>query len=78
MIFFTDALGLEDDYNRPGTVNDVNWSLRVSPDYREEHEKRVREGGAFHLPRAAARALRSRGAAFVAAHRTLIEDLEAS
>jgi len=78
MMFFTDALGLEDRYNRPGVVDDVNWSLRVSPDYRQEHEVRVREGGAFHLPRAAARALRARGGAFVAAHRTLIEDLEAS
>jgi hypothetical protein len=78
MMFFTDALGLEELYNRPGVVDDVNWSLRVSFEYRREHGERVREGGAFHLPRAAARALRSRGAAFVAAHRTLIEDLEAS
>jgi 4-alpha-glucanotransferase len=78
MVFFTDALGLEEDYNRPGVVDEVNWSLRVSPDYRQEHEARVREGGAFHLPRAAARALRARGSAFVSAHRTLIEALEAS
>ena len=77
MMFFTDALGLEDYYNRPGVVDDVNWSLRVSPDYRQEHEQRLREGAAFDLPRAAARALRARGAAFVGAHRTLIEDLEA-
>ena len=78
MVFFTDALGLEEDYNRPGVVDEVNWSLRVSPDYRQEHEARVREGSAFQLPRAAARALRARGAAFVAAHRTLVEELEAS
>ncbi len=78
MMFFTDALGLEQVYNRPGVVDDANWSLRVSPEYRREHEERSRGGGAFHLPRAAARALRARGGAFVAAHRTLIEDLEAS
>jgi 4-alpha-glucanotransferase len=78
MMFFTDALGIEECYNRPGVVDEVNWSLRVSPDYRREHQERVRKGGAFHLPRAAARALRSRGAAFVAAHRSLIDDLEAS
>jgi 4-alpha-glucanotransferase len=78
MMFFTDALGLEERYNRPGVVDDLNWSLRVSPDYRPEHEERVSRGAAFHLPRAAARALRARGGAFVAAHRTLIEELEAS
>ena len=78
MMFFTDALGLEQIYNRPGVVDDVNWSLRVSPEYRAEHAARVREGAAFHLPRAVARALRFRGAAFVASHRTLIEELEAS
>ncbi len=77
MMFFTDALGLEHYYNRPGVVDDVNWSLRVSPEYRKEHEARVRDGGAFDLPRAASRALRARGGAFVAAHRALIDDLEA-
>jgi len=78
MMFFTDALGLEQYYNRPGVVDDVNWSLRVSPGYRQEHGARVRDGGAFDLARAAARALRARGGAFVAAHRSLIDDLEAS
>jgi hypothetical protein len=78
MMFFTDALGLEHYYNRPGVVDDVNWSLRVAPEYRREHEERLRDGSAFDLPRAAARALRARGGAFVAAHRTLIDELEAS
>jgi 4-alpha-glucanotransferase len=76
MVFFTDALGLEDVYNRPGVVDDVNWSLRISPDFRIEHEARVREGSAMNLPRVLARALRSRGAAFVASHATLLKDLE--
>jgi 4-alpha-glucanotransferase len=76
VVFFTDALGLEDVYNRPGVVDDVNWSLRVSPDFRREHEARVREGAAMDLPRCLARALRARGAAFVAAHGTLLGDLE--
>jgi 4-alpha-glucanotransferase len=76
MVFFTDALGLEEDYNRPGTVDDANWSLRVSPDFRRQHEERVARGAALDLPRALARALRARGAAFAASHRGLIEDLE--
>jgi hypothetical protein len=76
MVFFTDALGLEDVYNRPGVVDDVNWALRVSPDFRREHATRVREGAALVLPRVLGRALRSRGAAFAAAHRSLLEELE--
>jgi 4-alpha-glucanotransferase len=76
MVFFTDALGLEDVYNRPGVVDDTNWSLRVSPAFRKEHAERVGRGAALDLPRALARALRARGAAFVAAHQGLIEDLE--
>jgi hypothetical protein len=78
MVFFTDALGLTEFYNRPGVVNDENWSLRVSPDYRREHAERVARGAALDLPRALARALRARGPSFVAAHRSLIEDLESA
>jgi 4-alpha-glucanotransferase len=76
MLFFTDVLGLEQTYNKPGVVDDENWSLRVSPEFRREHAERIARGGALDLPRALARALRSRGGAFVAAHRSLIEDLE--
>jgi 4-alpha-glucanotransferase len=76
MVFFTDALGLEEVYNRPGTVDDANWSLRVSADFRRQHEERVARGAALDLPRALARALRARGATFAATHRGLIEDLE--
>jgi 4-alpha-glucanotransferase len=76
MVFFTDALGLTEVYNRPGTVNDENWSLRVSPDFRREHGERVARGAALDLPGVLARALRARGPSFVAAHLGLIEDLE--
>jgi 4-alpha-glucanotransferase len=78
MVFFTDALGLTEVYNRPGVVSDENWSLRVSPDFRREHGERVARGAALDLPRVLARALRARGASFVAAHRSLIEDLESA
>jgi 4-alpha-glucanotransferase len=76
MVFFTDALGLTEAYNRPGVVNDENWSLRVDPDFRRVHRQRVDRGAALDLPRSLARALRARGSSFVAAHRGLIEDLE--
>jgi 4-alpha-glucanotransferase len=78
MVFFTDALGLEEVYNRPGVIDDSNWSLRITPEFRNEHQARLREGGAMDLRRVLARALRSRGAAFAGAHRTLLDELDRS
>ena len=76
MVFFTDLLGYEEAYNRPGVVSDENWSMRVSPDFRREYEERVPRSRALDLPRGLARALRSRGSSFLTAHRGLVEDLE--
>ena len=75
-VFFTDLLGLREQYNRPGSVGPENWSLRVAPAFREEYEARRRSGRALDLPRALARALRSRGPGFTAAHASLIGELE--
>ncbi len=75
-VSFTDLLGVREVYNRPGVVDPDNWSLRVSPEFREEYVQRRRRRRALDLPRALSRALRSRGAAFAATHATLIEDLE--
>ena len=77
-VFFTDFLGLRSVYNRPGTVDLENWSLRILPSFREDYAARRREGSALDLPRALARAMRGRGASFAAAHRTLLESLERS
>jgi 4-alpha-glucanotransferase len=77
-VFFTDLLGLREAYNRPGTVDPQNWSLRVAPSFREDYESRRRAGLALDLPRALARALRARGKSFSAAHAGLIGDLEGS
>jgi 4-alpha-glucanotransferase len=75
-VFFTDLLGLREAYNRPGTVDPENWSLRVAPSFRQDYEDRRRAGLALDLPQALARALRARGESFSAAHAGLIEDLE--
>lgn len=61
MVHFTDLLGLREAYNRPGTVNAQNWSLRVPPDYALEYPAAAAAGRALHLPRALATALRARG-----------------
>ncbi len=76
MIFFTDLLGEREAYNRPGTVSPANWSIRVPSDWRRRFRERLAAGRALDVPRALARALRSRGAGFAARHRALLDDLE--
>jgi hypothetical protein len=78
MIFFADLLGLRDVYNRPGTVSDENWSLRVPPDFAEAHARAAREGSALDLPAALAAAMRARGLDFARAHASLVTALERS
>ena len=56
MVFFGDLLGLEERFNRPGTVDASNWSLRAPRDY----EARAVSRG-LSLPRVLALALRARG-----------------
>ncbi len=76
MIFFTDLLGERDRYNAPGTVSAENWSLRVPRDAAGTYARRLAERRAIDLPHALARALRSRGPAFVVRHRALVGELE--
>jgi 4-alpha-glucanotransferase len=78
MIYFTDLLGERAAYNTPGTVSDANWSLRIPPDVGQVYGARVAAGRALDVPRALARALRSRGPAFAAAHGALLAGLEAA
>ena len=60
MIFFTDLLGMREVYNRPGTVAEENWSLRIPPDFRARYARDARQGRALDLPRVLAMALRAR------------------
>jgi len=76
MVFFADLLGMEEVYNRPGTVSDDNWSLRVPADYLQRYAASAARGAALNIPCVLALALRSRGAAFARTHRALIERLE--
>ena len=61
MVFFPDLLGMEEIYNKPGTVSDDNWNVRVRGDYRARHAKDVAEGRALDLACVLALALRARG-----------------
>lgn len=56
-VLFTDLLGMTDFYNRPGVVNDTNWTLRVPPDFAAQYELKCREGRALDVARCAQAAL---------------------
>jgi 4-alpha-glucanotransferase len=60
MIFFTDAFGSREQYNRPGTVDPRNWSLRLAPDHLARYRRRLGRDDALNLPAALAMALRAR------------------
>jgi 4-alpha-glucanotransferase len=76
MVFFTDLLGMHDVYNRPGTIAEENWSLRIPPDFASRYEESRRTGHALDLPRALAIAFRARAGEFAATHRELLAALE--
>jgi 4-alpha-glucanotransferase len=59
-IFFSDLLGMREPYNRPGTIEEENWSARIPADFKIRHAEDVRRGRALDLPRALAMALRAR------------------
>jgi 4-alpha-glucanotransferase len=50
-VFFTDLLGMSELYNRPGYVDDSNWSLRVPTDFATRYRDRVSNGGAIDVKR---------------------------
>jgi len=76
MVFFTDLLGFEEPYNRPGVVSEENWTLRVPRDYERLYRERLAAGRAFDIPRALAAALRARGDGFRQRHAELASRLE--
>lgn len=59
MVFFADVLGLVEQYNVPGTVNDVNWSMRVPASYGRAYLTKLSRDRALSLPFALGIALRS-------------------
>jgi 4-alpha-glucanotransferase len=62
-VFFVDAFGFREPYNRPGTIDPRNWTLRLAPDHVARYRVRLRDDMALNLPLALAIALRARGAA---------------
>jgi 4-alpha-glucanotransferase len=76
MIQFTDLLGMREPYNRPGTIAEENWSLRIPPDFTDRYARDRKAGRALDLPRALAMAIRARGAEFARSHSDLLNAVE--
>lgn len=77
LVFFADLYGETATYNRPGTISDDNWSMRVPGDFQAVYEARRARGEAMDIAGALALAMRARGEVFVQAHAELIAALEA-
>jgi 4-alpha-glucanotransferase len=61
-VFFVDAFGFREPYNRPGTIDAGNWTLRLAPDHVDRYRARLHDDMALNLPLALAIALGARGA----------------
>lgn len=61
MIFFADLFGLSERYNRPGTVDDANWTLRVRHDFAGSFAADAEALRVIDLRRVLALALRAKG-----------------
>lgn len=59
-IFWADLFGLEAQYNRPGSVDSENWTLRVPVEFEPALERAIDAGHAPSLRRVLALALRAR------------------
>jgi 4-alpha-glucanotransferase len=61
LIFWVDLFGLREIYNRPGVVDEANWSLRVPADFEEAYRNARDRAEALDLGLALAWALHARG-----------------
>lgn len=59
-IFFTDLLGIKEVYNKPGIIDQNNWSIRIPSDYYDRYVVQSKNGEALNIPRCLALAIRSR------------------
>ncbi len=75
MVFVPDLLGIRAIYNRPGIVDDVNWTWRVPENFPQVYTDNVARGEAMNVPRAMALALRAKSDA-TRARTDLIEALQ--
>ncbi len=75
-IFFSDFFGIKEVYNRPGTSNDENWSLRLPDNFVDFYEENVKDGYAIDLLPVLKLALEARGEKFAKVNSKLISQIE--
>lgn len=78
MIYFTDLLGIPEQYNSPGSTGEENWSMRIDPDFRDRYSAMARQNLALNIPGVLALALRARRDLLTSEQRQLIAALEAA
>jgi 4-alpha-glucanotransferase len=76
MVYFTDLLGNKENYNKPGTVSDENWTLRIPSDYKKSYQEKLSDNLALNIPKALAMALRARNKSAKPEIARLIHELE--
>lgn len=59
-IFFTDLLGIKEVYNKPGIIDDENWTIRIPADYHDRYKIQSKNGEAVNIPKCLAMALTAR------------------
>ena len=60
-IMFSDFFGINKRYNTPGTTDDENWTLRLSPDYEDKYSKSLEnDGWAINMPEVLATAVQAK------------------
>ncbi|MBY0449109.1 MAG: 4-alpha-glucanotransferase [Cyanobacteria bacterium] len=75
-IFFADLFGMDTVYNKPGTKDKQNWSLRLPPQFEAFYLKQLQDRKAINLPAVLRLALNAKGQGFVQAHQALSQALE--
>ena len=76
MVFFTDLLGNKETYNKPGTVSEKNWTLRIPPNYKKLYSEKLLDNLALNIPKALALALRAKSGSIRSDCFGLIRELE--
>jgi 4-alpha-glucanotransferase len=60
LVFFPDLLGMNERFNRPGIVDDVNWMLRIPADFERRYRASCADGTALDIHRCLKLALEGR------------------
>ena len=75
-VFFSDLLGLEKVYNKPGTSGDQNWSLRIPNNFIDFYVEQLNKNKGLNLFMVLKLAMEARGAEFANLNSEIIKSLD--